>query len=198
MKRLSILILTLFSMFFAFGQGTKPATAKAVVNAKPQSIAPKTEEKIHINWISVAEATEKMKTQKRKIFVDIYTDWCGWCKKMDQSTFSDKNIVKYINENYYAIHFDAEQKNDVIWNGKTYKFVAQGNRGYHELAAEWMGGRMSYPTTIYTDENYGLIQAIPGYLETEKFDKIIHYFGTDSHKKTPWETYEKNYVMVRD
>jgi thioredoxin-related protein len=198
MNRLLIAFSMLFLVVFVVAQQPKTTTKNVPVRDLKPQVAPKIEEKVRINWISVAEATEKMKTQKRKIFVDIYTDWCGWCKKMDQSTFSDKNIVKYINENYYAIHFDAEQKNDVIWNGKTYKFVAQGNRGYHELAAEWMGGRMSYPTTIYADENYGLIQAIPGYLETEKFDKIIHYFGTDSHKKTPWETYEKNYVMVRD
>ena len=60
----------------------------------------------------------------------------------------------------------------MVWNGKTYKFKAVGNRGYHELAAEWMGGHMSYPTTVYVEDDYALIQAIPGYQEADKLEAI--------------------------
>ncbi len=206
MNRLLFSILMLVFTATAFAQSQK-ATAKTAAKTvvAPQPVVkpvvvkapPPVEEKIHIQWLTVAEATEKMKSQKRKIFVDVYTDWCGWCKKMEQSTFENRAVVKYISENYYAIRFNAEQKEDVVWNGKTYKFKTVGNRGYHELAAEWMGGRMSYPTTAYIEDDFSLIQAIPGYLEAEKFEAIINYFGSNSHKKTPWESYEKNFVTNR-
>lgn len=206
MNRLLFSILLLVFTATAFAQNQKPATkttAKTVVSPKQAVVKPivakppVVEEKVHIQWLTVAEAAEKMKTQKRKIFVDVYTDWCGWCKKMEQTTFEDKAVVKYISENYYAVRFDAEQKEDIVWNGKTYKFKSVGNRGYHELAAEWMGGRMSYPTTVYIEDDYSLIQAIPGFLEADKFEAILNYFGSNAHKKTPWESYEKNFVSNR-
>src|SRR5690606_2585124 len=83
-----------------------------------------------IEWLSWEEVQEKSKFEKRKIFVDIYTDWCGWCKKMDQSTFSDEAVVEYINKHYYAVKFNAEYRNDITWNGKVYQYTRYGNRGY--------------------------------------------------------------------
>ena len=63
-----------------------------------------------INWISMQEAIDLTAKpgNKKKIFIDAYTDWCGWCKRMDQSTFIDSNVIKHMNENYYAVKFDAE------------------------------------------------------------------------------------------
>ena len=49
-----------------------------------------------VNWMSFEEAVEKSKKEKRKIFIDVYTDWCGWCKVMDKNTFSQPVIAKYI------------------------------------------------------------------------------------------------------
>lgn len=86
---------------------------------------------------------------KKKIVVDIYTDWCGWCKRMDASTFQDPKVIKAINKNFYAVKFNAEQKEDINFKSKVYQFVPQGNRGYHSLAAEITQGRLSYPTFVF-------------------------------------------------
>ena len=134
---------------------------------------------------------EKSKTEKKKIFIDVYTEWCGWCKRMDETTFTDPKVVKYLNDNFYAVKFDAEQKQDITFNGKTYHFTKVGNRGYHELAAEWLNNRMSYPTSVYLDEEFKVIQPLPGFLEAARFEAIINYFASDSYKRTPWESYEK-------
>jgi thioredoxin-related protein len=150
-----------------------------------------------IEWLSIEEAAEKNKTEPRKILIDVYTDWCGWCKRMDQTTFKDPTIVKYVNETYYAVKFDAEQQKDIDFKGKKYEFVRAGGRGYHELAAEWLNNRMGYPTMVFLDEEMNVIQPIPGFLQADKFDVILHYFGTDSHKTTPWETYERKYLEQR-
>ena len=146
-----------------------------------------------IKWMSFEEAVEKSKTNPKKIFIDLYTEWCGWCKRMDHDTFSDEDIANYLNKNYYSVKFDAEFKGDIVYNGKTYKFVQNGRRGYHELAAALANGRLSFPTTVFLDEQTRLIQAIPGYKDPLMFEQIITYFGDDMHKKMPWEKYQRTY-----
>lgn len=152
----------------------------------------------NVDWMTWEEAMEKSKTEKRKIFVDVYTDWCGWCKRMDANTFQKPQIARYLNKHYYAVKFNAEYKGDIVFKGKTYKFVNNSMKGYHELAAEITRGRLSYPTVVFLDENLDLLQAIPGYREEMEFEQIITYFGRDEHKKTPWETYQKNYKPISE
>lgn len=147
-----------------------------------------------INWLSWEEAIELSQMEKKKIFIDVYTDWCGWCKKMDASTFQETYIADYINENYYAIKFNAEQKESIELNGTVYKFVKSGRRGYHELAAAIMRGKMSYPTVVFLDEQFELIQPIPGFRDAATFEMIMTYFGEDHHTEMPWKKYSSTYV----
>ena len=146
-----------------------------------------------IEWLSWDEAVKRMEKEPRKIMIDVYTDWCGWCKKMDATTMKDPMIAQLMNENWYAVKMDGEQKEDIEFKGRTYKFVAQGRRGYHELPAEMMNGRMSYPTLVFLDENYGVIQPLPGYRQAPELEKILAYFGGDFYKSTSWETFQKEY-----
>jgi len=161
----------------------------------PASSGKPTKELETIRWYTLQEALELSKTQdKRKIFIDVYTQWCGWCKRLDETTFVDPAVVKYINQHYYPVKFDAEQTEDIVFKEKTYKFKGSGKRGHHELAAEWLNNRLSYPTMVFLDENLNTIQSIPGYQEARKLEAIINYFGTNSHKTTPWETYERKFL----
>ena len=74
-----------------------------------------------VKWMTFEEAVEKSKTEKRKIFVDVYTDWCGWCKVMDKNTFNEAKIAKILNEEFYAVKLNAEQRADIVFNGNTFK-----------------------------------------------------------------------------
>ena len=112
---------------------------------------------------------------------------------MDNSTFAANDIAKYINANYYAVKFDAEMLTPVLLKGTEYKYIKSGQRGYHELAAYLLQGRMSYPSTVFLDEEFTIIQAIPGFQDVVTFEMIITYFGTNSHKSTPWNKYMNLY-----
>ena len=146
-----------------------------------------------IKWLTWEDAMEKSSIEKRKIFVDIYTDWCGWCKKLDATTFAEDHIAKYINENYYPVKFDAEMKESVTLKGREYVFVKFGQRGYHELAAQLLQGKLSFPSMVFLDENYNIIQSIPGYQNVNNFEMIITYFGSNSHKNIAWNKYQSAY-----
>lgn len=153
----------------------------------------KKEAKAKINWMSMEEAEEAAQKEPRKLLIDVYTDWCGWCKRMDQTTFQNPQIVEYVNENYYAVKLDAEQKDSIRFKDHTFKFVDQGRRGYHELAAALLNGKMSYPNIVYMDENLNLISAVPGFQNAKNFEKIINYIAEDEFKETPFEEYVKNF-----
>lgn len=163
-------------------------TVKKAPEVKAVAVNP-----VRVKWMTLEEALEKSKTDKRKIFVDVFTDWCGWCKRMDSTTFINPAVAQYLNDNYYPVKFNAEQQKEIVFKDKTYQFKKNGARGYHELAAEWLNNRLSYPTVVFLDESQGVIQPLQGYQDATKMEAVLNYFGTDSHKKTPWETYQKNF-----
>ncbi len=156
----------------------------------------------NVKWMTFEEAIEattaatKAGKKPKKIFMDIYTDWCGWCKKMDAETFERPEIAAYLNANFYPVKFDAEQKEPIEFAGKTFKFIPNGRRGYHELAAALLGGKMSYPTVIFAHfnkNNFELLQRVPGYLDIPTFDMIMHYLAEEHYATTSWEDYQKKY-----
>ncbi|NDV16142.1 DUF255 domain-containing protein [Muricauda sp. TY007] len=144
-----------------------------------------------INWISWEEAVELSQTdaQPKKIFVDVYTDWCGWCKKMDKNTFQHPEVAKYMQDNFYMVKMDAEGKDPIVYQGKTFKFVPSGRRGYHELAAALLQGKMSYPTVVFLDEQLNMLSPVPGYQQVEPFMQIAKYFGDNIYKDKDWQSY---------
>lgn len=147
-----------------------------------------------IKWISWEEAVEKSANEKRKVIVDVYTEWCGWCKKMDKETFRSEFIVDFVNNNFYAVKFDAEYKEDIVFKGQTYQYVKKIRKGYHELAKEMTKGKLSFPTVVFLDENFDVLQPIPGYQDAERFEMIITYFAGDYFKTTPWRNYTSAYT----
>src|SRR5580698_9458396 len=71
-----------------------------------------------IHWMtSIDELQAKMAQHPKKVYVDVYTGWCGWCKKMDATTFKNPNVVKYINANFYAVKLDAERQDVIHFQG---------------------------------------------------------------------------------
>lgn len=144
-----------------------------------------------VQWISWEEAVTLSKTDAnpKKVFVDVYTDWCGWCKKMDKDTFQNPQVAAYMAENFYMVKMDAEGKEPIEYDGRTFKFVAQGRRGYHELAAALLQGKMSYPTVIFLDESLKMLSPVPGYQKVKPFLQIAKYFGDDIYKEKDWKAY---------
>jgi len=146
-----------------------------------------------IRWMSWEDALAAQEKQPRKIVVDIYTDWCGWCKKMDKATFQKDHIAKYINNNFYAVKFDAETKSTITYDGKEYNYVSNGRRGYHELAVAITQGKLSFPTVTFIDENLNVIQPIGGFQGPESFEMIMTYFAENHYTDTPWRAYTRAY-----
>ncbi len=121
-----------------------------------------------MDWLSIEDAAALKDKSDKKYLIDVYTDWCGWCKVMDKKTFTDPEVQAYLKENFHIVKFNAEQKNPIEWEGKSYEWVKTGRKGVNTLAQKLLGGRLGYPTMVYLDENKQLIKSSPGYKDPTK------------------------------
>jgi len=155
-----------------------------------------TEQAEEVHWMTFEEALEASETEPKKWMIDLWTDWCGWCKRMDATTFKDSLIIDYLNDHFYPVSFDAEQKEDIVVGDKTYTFVAEGRRGYHELAATLMNGKMSYPTCVFLSPQLQNLSPVSGYQPPRDFMQILEFIVEFDPENNPitWEDFSDSYV----
>lgn len=176
MKKISLLVLVLAAV----------AGLTAFSWPRPQPAA-----EDELKWYTWEEAVALNATRPKKIFVDVYTDWCGWCKRMDKATFNDPKVAAYLTEHFYPVKLNAEQKADIKFAGETFKFVDTGNgRGVHTLAYSLLDGQMQYPTVVYVNEKYERIMISPGYKEPLDMMKELRFAAEEHYNKTTWEQYK--------
>tara|TARA_B100001094_G_scaffold326365_1_gene382371 strand:+ start:511 stop:1050 length:540 start_codon:yes stop_codon:yes gene_type:complete len=132
-----------------------------------------------VNWITLDEAQELQKKDPKNIIMDIYTDWCGPCKLMDKNTFQNPEIAKYLNENFYAVKFNAEGNSTVNYKGKDYKNPGYvegkyGRNSSHNFTRYL--GVYAYPTIVFFDDNTNPIAPITGYLTPQQIEIYLSLF----------------------
>lgn len=154
-----------------------------------------------INWMSIEEAVQAQKKNPKKIMIDVYTKWCGPCKMMMKNTFTNTDVINYINANYYAVKLDAEQPGDINYNGKVYgnpDYVANkaGRNGVHQLSRYFQV--RAYPTLVYLDEDLNIIAPISGYKTPQQLELYLKFFKSNDYKTVStneeWTQYQSGFT----
>jgi thioredoxin-related protein len=146
-----------------------------------------------INWVSFEEAVALQKKTPKKIMMDMYTVWCGPCKMLDKNTFQNKDVVAYVNKNYYAVKFNAEGNEVVSFKGATFEnpnydqAKAKRRNSSHELSRHF--SVQAYPTLVFLDESADFIAPIRGYKTPQQLELYLKMFGDDSHKGMDTEAF---------
>jgi thioredoxin-related protein len=144
----------------------------ALVLAVSTAFHAEKEEVDEIQWLTLEEAFVRNQKEPRRIFVDVYTDWCGWCKRMDKDTFGNKQVAQYVNEKYYAVKLNAESDRRFS--------LGQAEMTERQVARQF--GVSGYPTVVFIYEDFRTIEAVPGYHKPDKFIEILKAFAGKSLK----------------
>lgn len=129
------------------------------------------------------KALEKAKQNDKKVIVDVYTDWCGWCVKMDKETYGNKEVKELVKDYFVFVKLDAEGSGKIKYSGKEYTEA--------DLAAYFEA--TGYPTTVFLEpdgkvieykyDNY-VMKNLPGYFKTKDFIKMLEYIKDEGYKDT--------------
>ncbi len=152
-----------------------------------------------IEWLSFEEAIAKNEKEPKKFLIDMWTTWCGWCKKMEATTFSHPEIVKIVNTYYYPVKINAETKDTMRIGGKVYiNEFPERRRNPHQIAIALMQGKMSYPTIVYLDEEVNMLQPVAGYQSAKNIEPILMFFAENKYREMDWASYQKNFNSIFD
>ena len=148
-------------------------------------------DKREINWITPAELSVAYAQNPKPIFIDLYTDWCGWCKRMDRTTFRNEKLINYVNENFYAIKFNAESTEPITFAGKTYQYDSAWR--VHEFAVFVSRRNLEFPQTIFLSDLKATPAPLIGYRKASEMEAPIKYFGERANLTQSFEAFSKTF-----
>ena len=146
-----------------------------------------------VEWQTIEKAAKtELKGNTKLFFIDFYTSWCGWCKKMDRSTFTNSTVAKILNTYYILVKFDAEGSSEFSWNGVKYTntATAPGARpATHAFAKKILGTQMGFPSFGIFSASKSQMTVIQGYQTPEDLVIMLWYFASGDYKHYAYEKY---------
>ena len=135
-----------------------------------------------VTWRSWDRGLEEARAAGRPVLVDVYTDWCGWCKRMDRDVYARADVRDYLGRRFVTVRLNAESGESVAWQGRRMNARALAS-GFQVTG---------YPTTIFLRANGEHLVNVPGYLPADRFLLLVRYIG-DGHmdRGEGWEEYSR-------
>ena len=136
-----------------------------------------------VKWMGFNEGVAQVKAKKKPAVVDFYTDWCGWCKTMDQKTYGDPVVRAKLKKRYITMKINPETSKEIIqYDGKQLKAM--------ELASGL--GVQGFPATAFMDAEGKFVTMLPVFIPPETFIQLLNYIDDECYKKqVSFEDYQK-------
>jgi thioredoxin-related protein len=157
-----------------------------------------------INWMSMNDALAAQAQNPKHIFIDMYTSWCGPCKLLDRNTFTNKEVIHYLNTHYYAVKFNAEGIEPVSYMSQsfgnpTYNPANSNRRNPQHQFAKHLGVS-AYPTLAFLNMKGQLLTNVNGYQAPQQLEMYLKLFATEAYlnfkSQDDFSTYIANFKPV--
>lgn len=152
-----------------------------------------------VKWMTLEEAVNAQKTVPKKILINFYTDWCAPCKIMEKNTYNQPVIANYLNENYYPVKFNAEERERINVFGRTFtntEFDSGNKKNTMHDFTKYMNVN-AIPSAVFLDETGNPITILQGALTAKELEPYIPFIANNEYKKintrAQWENYQKKF-----
>lgn len=146
-----------------------------------------------VAWKTIEQASKvESKSNTKLYFIDFYTSWCGWCKKMDRETFTNPTVAQILNTYYIPVKFDAEGSSQFTWAGAKYfnTPTAPGARpNTHNFAKKTLGAQMGFPSFGLFKSDQRQLTVVQGYQSASDLVVILWYFASGDYTHYAYEKY---------
>jgi thioredoxin-related protein len=133
-------------------------------------------------WHGWDEGLQEARRSGRPVLVDVYTDWCGWCKRMDRDVYSRPDVREYLSTHYVTIKLNAESGDAARYENRSFTSGSLAERFRVT----------SYPTTVFLNAEGGHVINVPGYVPPERFLLVLRYVGEGHMERgVEWEAFVK-------
>ena len=132
-----------------------------------------------LNRLTFPDIEAKQKTEPKNTVVFIQTNWCQYCKIMQNTTFKNKEIIERLNNEFYFTQLNAEEKSNLNFGGKTYRFKPSGmNTGIHELAETFatLTRKSGFPLLIILNPDAEILFSVNGFLSASDLHLVMNDF----------------------
>lgn len=133
-----------------------------------------------LDWHPFEKAVELAKKNDKKLIIDVYAQWCPWCRRLQREVYTDEAVQAYLKENFVLTRLDAENRDETL-RFKEYELSpAELSTG---LGAE------GFPTTVFLDSDGEYITRLPGFLQAGEFLHVLGYVGSEAFVEQTFQEY---------
>ncbi|MEM6843961.1 MAG: thioredoxin family protein [Bacteroidota bacterium] len=137
----------------------------------------KAQEAESVRWLTFEQLEDSLATNPKKVFIDFYTDWCTYCRKMDKVVFTKPEVIAVLSEDYYAVRFDAETETAITFGGQIFinNQVDTSRNPIHQIAQllALREGKFAPPTLVILDEDFNVTARYFEYLDSKQLLNVL-------------------------
>lgn len=135
-----------------------------------------------VQWRDWNSGLRAASASGRPVLVDVYTDWCGWCKRMDREVYARPEVRDYLAKRFVTVKLNAESEQAATYEGRSWTGRTLASR--FDVTG--------YPTTVFLRANGEKLVNVPGYLPPDRFLLLLRYIG-DGHmdRGVAWDDFMK-------